>query len=148
LTLDEYKRKRNFRKTTEPKGSEARDSGIFVVQEHHASHLHYDFRLALDGVLKSWAVPKGVPVETKIKRLAVETEDHPIEYARFEGDIPEGEYGAGKVIIWDDGYFDLLERDADRIVVSLRGRRLAGRYAIVRFGGREGKGKNWLLMKL
>ena len=148
MPLDEYRAKRDFSHTPEPEGKGASDSPRFVVQEHDASHLHFDFRLALDGVLKSWAVPKGVPEEAKLKRLAVQTEDHPLDYASFEGNIPKGEYGGGTVKIWDDGTFLLKERTADKIVVELRGRRLKGPYALVRFKGKEQNGKNWLIMKL
>jgi bifunctional non-homologous end joining protein LigD len=119
--LSEYKRKRDFSRTSEPQGDTGTERAIFVVQEHHASHLHYDFRLSMDGVLKSWAVPKGVPEEKGIKHLAVETEDHPMEYANFEGDIPKGEYGGGKVIIWDHGDYVLEHRDQDKVVIELKG---------------------------
>jgi len=146
--LDEYRSKRDFSKTQEPAGGTSPDHAIFVVQEHHASHLHYDFRLSMDGVLKSWAVPKGVPEEKGIKHLAVETEDHPMEYATFEGDIPKGEYGGGRVIIWDHGDYVLEHRDQDKVVIELNGARLNGRYSLVRFKGRESSPKNWLIMKL
>jgi bifunctional non-homologous end joining protein LigD len=113
VPLQEYKAKRNFAQTTEPAPQkETPKSGgeeigkIFVVQEHHARRLHYDFRLERDGVLKSWAVPKGIPQSPEDKRLAVETEDHPIEYAKFQGEIPKGEYGEGQVIIWEAGTFE------------------------------------------
>jgi DNA ligase D-like protein (predicted 3'-phosphoesterase) len=147
-SLDEYRSKRDFSKTREPSGGGITEHPIFVVQEHHASHLHYDFRLSMDGVLKSWAVPKGVPEEKGIKHLAVETEDHPLEYADFEGEIPKGEYGGGKVLIWDRGEYSLEHRDQDKVVVELKGTRLKGRYSIVRFKGRESSPKNWLIMKL
>ena len=147
-SLEEYWKKRDFSKTAEPEGKAPEEHMIFVVQEHHASHLHYDFRLSMDGVLKSWAVPKGVPEEKGIKRLAVQTEDHPLEYADFEGDIPQGEYGGGKVIIWDRGDYVLEHRDQDKVVFELKGARLQGRYSIVRFKGRESSSKNWLIMKL
>jgi bifunctional non-homologous end joining protein LigD len=149
MGLEEYKAKRDFGRTREPKGSEGEgQDGIFVVQEHHASHLHYDFRLALDGVLKSWAVPKGVPEEPKVKKLAVQTEDHPMDYVDFEGSIPKGEYGAGEVRIWDKGTFQLRERSEDKLVFALDGARLKGTYALVRFKGKEKQAKNWLIMKL
>lgn len=149
MPLEEYKAKRDFRRTSEPEGHAGEVGGsIFVVQEHRASHLHYDFRLSLDGVLKSWAVPKGVPEEKDVKRLAVQTEDHPLEYASFEGTIPEGEYGAGEVRLWDRGRFQLKERSADKLVFVLAGGRLRGAYALVRFRGQEKQSKNWLIMKL
>jgi DNA ligase D-like protein (predicted 3'-phosphoesterase) len=147
-SLDEYRSKRDFSKTREPSGGVITELPIFVVQEHHASHLHYDFRLSMEGVLKSWAVPKGVPEERGIKHLAVETEDHPLEYADFEGEIPKGEYGGGKVLIWDKGEYLLEHRDRDKVVVDLKGARLKGRYSIVRFKGKESSPKNWLIMKL
>ena len=146
--LKEYRKKRDFSKTAEPQGGKIPERAIFVVQEHHASHLHYDFRLSMDGVLKSWAIPKGVPEEKAVKHLAVETEDHPLEYADFEGNIPKGEYGGGQVIIWDQGDYFLEHRDQDKIVFELRGTRLNGRYSIVRFRGKESSPKNWLIMKL
>jgi bifunctional non-homologous end joining protein LigD len=148
MPLREYQAKRDFEKTPEPKGGEDDAGGVFVVQEHHASHLHWDFRFELEGVLKSWAVPKGVPEERNVKRLAVEVEDHPLDYASFQGTIPEGEYGAGQVKIWDSGRRKILERDDDRYVLELDGKRLKGRYALVRFKGREKQAKNWLIMKL
>jgi len=114
---------------------------IFVVQKHQATHLHYDLRLSLDGVLKSWALPKLPPTKPGIKRLAVATEDHPIEYADFEGTIPEG-YGAGTVKIWDRGEFKLVSRDKEKIEVILKGKKLKGRYVLVKFK------KNWLFFKL
>jgi bifunctional non-homologous end joining protein LigD len=149
MGLEEYKAKRDFQRTREPEGKQGEgEDGIFVVQEHHATHLHYDFRLALDGVLKSWAVPKGVPEEPKVRKLAVQTEDHPLDYADFEGSIPKGEYGAGEVRIWDKGSFQLKEREPDKLVFALMGERLKGTYALVRFKGREKQAKNWLIMKL
>ncbi len=148
MPLEDYRAKRDFARSPEPEGKRQAETSNFVVQEHDASHLHFDFRLALDGVLKSWAVPKGVPEEPKVRRLAVQVEDHPLEYATFEGSIPKGEYGGGTVKIWDDGEFSLKERTNDKIVVELRGRRLKGAYALVRFKGKEQSGKNWLIMKL
>jgi DNA ligase D-like protein (predicted 3'-phosphoesterase) len=148
MPLEEYRTKRDFNRSPEPEGKHPSDAPKFVVQKHDATHLHFDFRLALDGVLKSWAVPKGVPEEPKVRRLAVQVEDHPLEYATFEGNIPKGEYGGGTVKIWDDGTFLLKERTPDKYVVELQGRRLKGPYALVRFKGKEQSGKNWLIMKL
>jgi DNA ligase D-like protein (predicted ligase)/DNA ligase D-like protein (predicted 3'-phosphoesterase) len=147
--LGAYVSKRNFARTTEPRpnvSKEVQDQGlIFVVQEHHSRRLHYDFRLERDGVLKSWAVPKGVPEDTDAKRLAVETEDHPIGYAQFEGDIPAGEYGAGKVIIWDKGTYETKVWDAKMVEIVLKGNKLNGRYVLVPLK-RAGE-KNWLMLK-
>jgi DNA ligase D-like protein (predicted 3'-phosphoesterase) len=118
-------------------------SGRFVIQRHHAKHLHYDFRLEMDGVLKSWAVPKGLPTEPGVKRLAVEVEDHAVSYIDFQGLIPEGMYGAGKVEIWDKGTYTLKQRSRDKIEFTLHGEKLSGGYALIRFKG----DKNWLLLK-
>jgi len=118
----------------------------FVIQKHNASRLHYDFRLEMDGVLKSWAVPKEPPADENVKRLAVMVEDHALDYIDFEGEIPEGEYGAGTVEIWDHGEYELLDcRPGEKIVFSLSGNRLSGRYILVQMKGRGEK--NWLLFK-
>jgi bifunctional non-homologous end joining protein LigD len=116
---------------------------VFVVQKHHATTLHYDFRLEKDGVLKSWAVPKGIAPEKGVKRLAVEVEDHDREYAGFEGDIPEGQYGAGRVEIWDAGTYEEEEWAPGKIVFALHGKKLRGRFCLIRFA-KAGE-KNWLL---
>lgn len=118
----------------------------FVVHEHHASHLHYDFRLEMEGALKSWAIPKGPSMDPSQRRLAVQVEDHDLDYGKFEGIIPEGEYGAGEVVIWDKGTFSLKEGGLDRgkLEFELRGRILKGLFALVRMSGRE---KQWLLIK-
>ncbi len=118
----------------------------FVVQKHHASTLHYDFRLEKDGVLKSWAVPKGIAPAKGVKRLAVEVEDHDLEYAGFEGEIPEGQYGAGKVEIWDCGVYEEEQWQPGKIVFALHGKRLNGRFCLIRFA-KAGE-KNWLLFAL
>jgi bifunctional non-homologous end joining protein LigD len=152
--LHEYNRKRNFTRTEEPRGKLRRRSGsLFVVQKHAARRLHYDFRLELDGVLKSWAVTKGPSLSPADKRLAVRTEDHPLDYAEFEGRIPEGEYGAGSVIVWDRGVWS-TEGDPHQqlakghLVVDLNGRKLKGRWHLVHMKGRDDRGKeNWLLIK-
>ena len=115
----------------------------FVVQLHHARHLHYDFRLEMDGVLKSWAVPKGPPTQPGIRRLAVMVEDHPLSYIEFEGVIPEGMYGAGKVEIWDKGTYTLKSRSTSKLEFILDGEKLKGEYALIKFKGNE----NWLLIK-
>jgi bifunctional non-homologous end joining protein LigD len=161
MSLREYHRKRNFRKTAEPSGSTAKKSAgrqsasdhQFVVQKHDASRLHYDFRLEHDGTLKSWAVPKGPNLDPAVKSLAVQVEDHPLEYSEFEGIIPAGEYGGGTVMVWDHGTWE-PEEDADRGLKSgklkfkLHGEKLKGSWALVRMGGKAGEGgKNWLLIK-
>lgn len=159
-TLEEYRERRDFSRTPEPRGEQdaAGTSLRFVIQEHRATTLHYDFRLEVDGVLKSWAVPKGPSMNPKEKRLAVPTEDHPLDYANFEGVIPEGSYGAGTVLVWDRGtYENLTEKKGERVEVTealrrghvsfrLEGEKLRGGYALTRF--RTGKGEAWLLVKM
>lgn len=154
--MSAYHAKRDFSKTTEPSG-EIRRSGkklLFVIQKHAASHLHYDFRLELDGVLKSWAVPKGPPTDLKTKRLAMMVEDHPYDYARFEGTIPKGNYGAGTVMVWDIGTWENLGPDPDeglksgKLHFQLNGKKLKGEWALVKMrGSRDGKANEWLLLK-
>jgi bifunctional non-homologous end joining protein LigD len=157
MSLTEYKRKRNFKKTPEPapKVKSSRSGAQFVVQKHAASRLHYDFRLELDGTLKSWAVPKGPSLDPSVKALAVQVEDHPLDYAGFEGVIPAGEYGGGTVMVWDRGTWE-PEGDENaasayrrgRLKFVLHGEKLKGSWALVRMGGRAGEdGKNWLLIK-
>jgi len=144
MGLEEYWKKRDFEKTKEPKGYEkTTDGNVYVIQKHQATHLHYDLRLEMDGVLKSWAVPKTPPTVKGVKRLAVQVEDHPVEYANFEGTIPEGQYGAGTVEIWDKGQYILKERDENKLVFEIKGGKLSGDYCLVRFKGR----KNWLFFK-
>ncbi|MFQ6122535.1 MAG: DNA polymerase ligase N-terminal domain-containing protein [Dehalococcoidales bacterium] len=143
MGLGKYGRKRDFSKTPEPMGGKGVGGGNrFVVHRHQASHLHYDFRLEMEGVLKSWAVPKGVPVEPGVRRLAVQVEDHPIEYIDFAGEIPEGEYGAGTVEIWDKGNFELGEKAPERLEFTLKGEKLSGDYVLIRTDR-----NNWLLIK-
>ncbi|MDD5732055.1 MAG: DNA polymerase ligase N-terminal domain-containing protein [Patescibacteria group bacterium] len=163
MALEKYHKKRKFDKTPEPKGNrrgviyDARTgTGRFVVQEHHASHLHYDFRLELPEdwesgsiVLKSWAVPKGVPTEKEIKHLAIQTEDHPVEYISFKGIIPEGNYGAGTVKIWDKGKFknfklQILNFKVKMLEFTLVGKKLKGDFVMVKTGYAKG---SWLMFK-
>jgi DNA ligase D-like protein (predicted ligase)/DNA ligase D-like protein (predicted 3'-phosphoesterase) len=143
--LRNYHEKRNFAVTREPKGAPDMSGNSFVIQEHHSHKLHYDLRLERDGVLKSWAVPKGIPEAKGEKHLAVAVEDHPLEYASFEGEIPKGEYGAGTVSIWDSGTYDTRYWDAEKIEVMLHGRRLNGVYVLITFK-RAGK-NDWLLFR-
>lgn len=162
MGLDKYKQKRNFTKTTEPKAGRSMDKNklMFVIQKHDASRLHYDFRLEMDGVLKSWAVPKGPALDPKVKRLAMMVEDHPFDYRNFEGSIPKGEYGGGTVIVWDQGWYEtiepikgkkaqekylLSELEKGSVKMKLHGEKLNGEFALVRTNG---MGKNsWLLIK-
>ncbi|MGD0827425.1 MAG: DNA polymerase ligase N-terminal domain-containing protein [Desulfobaccales bacterium] len=158
-TLRDYQEKRDFRRTPEPSpgGRKVSAEPIFVIQKHDASHLHYDFRLEVDGVLKSWAVPKGPSTDPQEKRLAIPTEDHPLEYAGFEGVIPKGSYGAGTVLVWDTGtYRNITEKNGvaidlpealahGHLKVWLEGQKLKGGYALTRF--KTGKDEAWLLVK-
>lgn len=153
--LSTYRQKRDLERSGEPAGGRPGDRPRFVVQRHDASSLHFDFRLEIDGVLKSWAVPKGPSTDPRQKRLATPTEDHPLDYADFEGDIPEG-YGAGTVVVWDTGpYRNLTERKGESVGMSeglenghvkvwLQGAKLSGAFALTRMGGRQ----QWLLVKV
>jgi bifunctional non-homologous end joining protein LigD len=153
--LEEYKRKRQFDHTPEPSGTEVstRTENTFVVQKHAARRLHYDFRLAIEGTLKSWAVPKGPSLNANDKRLAVRTEDHPMDYANFEGNIPEGSYGAGTVMVWDRGTFQVegkteatKQLESGEIKFSLNGEKLRGSFVIVKLKNSQ-KGNEWLMIK-
>lgn len=154
MSLTTYHQKRFFDLPPEPVGRRRRESGWrFVIQKHDASHLHYDFRLEYAGVLKSWAVPRGPSLDPTQKRLAVQVNDHPIEYGIFEGTIPEGQYGAGTVLLWDGGLWH-TDQDVDqafragRLNFQLRGRKLKGGWSLVRMQPRPGENrKNWLLQK-
>jgi len=152
MSLDTYRKKRDFRKTPEPTGGKASADALrFVIQKHDASHLHYDFRLELDGVLKSWAVPKGPVPDPSVKRLAMQVEDHPIDYGDFEGTIPKGEYGGGTVMLWDRGTWEPIGDPhkglrKGRLDFELHGEKLNGRWTMVRSGGEPDKPK-WLLFK-
>ncbi|MBV8505028.1 MAG: ATP-dependent DNA ligase, partial [Alphaproteobacteria bacterium] len=157
MALEEYRRKRDFRKTPEPAGVAAAHEKpgaklSFVIQKHAARRLHYDFRLELDGVLKSWAVPKGPSLDPGEKRLAVHVEDHPLDYGEFEGVIPEGEYGGGTVLLWDRGIWVPLNSDPaaayrkGSLKFALKGEKLHGNWALVRMGGKAAneRHENWL----
>jgi bifunctional non-homologous end joining protein LigD len=164
--LETYHEKRQFQRTPEPYGEKGPTQGlpVYVIQKHDASHLHYDLRLEWGGVLKSWAVPKGPSTTPRTMRLAMLTEDHPVDYARFEGVIPEGNYGAGTVMVWDIGtYRDLRAEKQDhnesmeqsfkegKIEVWLDGKKLKGGYALIRTKGMDrgnDDGRKWLLVKM
>lgn len=161
MALKDYNEKRKFDETTEPKGKakKSKDKLIFVIQRHAASRLHYDFRLEMDGVLKSWAVPKGPSLDPKDKRLSMMVEDHPYDYKDFEGNIPEGNYGAGQVEIWDSGTYEPLDNDsklsdekellkelhAGSLKFILHGKKLKGEFALVKMKNTEEN--SWLLIK-
>lgn len=160
MSLKEYKAKRNFRGTAEPAGKDRHPRGsaqpMFVVQKHDASRLHYDFRLEMEGVLKSWAVPKGFPTTRGDRRLAVQVEDHPVEYGGFEGTIPEGSYGGGTVMLWDTGTYEVSGEEPSRALrsgklhLTLGGKKLKGEWTLVRMRPREGRDEDkpqWLLLK-
>ncbi len=162
-SLEEYKKKRNFRQTSEPAGEEkldGRQKNQFVIQKHDSSNLHYDFRLQIGGVLASWAVPKGPSTDPSEKRLAMRTEGHPLSYGNFEGVIPEGEYGAGTVMIWDRGSFRNLREEKEgedksmedsleegKVEVWLEGEKLQGGYVLIRTSQGD-DGEKWLLKKM
>ena len=163
MGLATYRKKRSFAKTPEPVGGKTLGGELrFVVQKHAASHLHYDFRLEMEGVLKSWAVPKGPSIDPSVKRLAMMVEDHPFDYRNFEGVIPKGQYGGGTVIVWDEGSYEPAEGEFEnkkqmekdllrqlhkgKIVFSLKGQKLKGQYALVK-SSYQGE-NSWLLMKV
>ncbi len=157
MGLNAYRRKRDFHKTPEPRGKQAAQSRrelAYVIQKHDASHLHYDFRLEIDGVLKSWAVPKGPDLDPAVKRLAMQVEDHPLEYGGFEGTIPEGEYGGGTVMLWDRGVWEPIGDPAKglregHLKFILHGEKLKGGWVLVRKGGRKSAPdeRHWFLFK-
>ncbi len=148
LTL--YKKKRKFSHTPEPKGKEKKSGKklIFVVHDHQASHHHWDFRLEINKVLKSWVIPKQPPRIKGIKRLAIQVENHPIDYANFEGVIPEGQYGAGTVKIWDKGTYELNEKDSKKIEFVLHGKKLKGKYVFIKTNYGNKPEKSWLFFKI
>src|SRR5215470_17554699 len=157
MALTEYKHKRDFKKTKEPAGKPApkkvKGASRFVIQKHDARRLHYDFRLEMEGVLKSWALPKGLPWKRGEKHLAVEVEDHPIEYEDFEGVIPEGQYGGGTVMVWDSGNYyvygeqPLKSLREGKLHLLLDGKKAKGEWTLVRIRGREGEKNQWLILK-
>jgi bifunctional non-homologous end joining protein LigD len=159
MPLDEYRRKRRFDRTPEPSGETLTERGkqalSYLIQKHRASHLHYDFRLEWNGVLLSWAIPKGPSLDPSIKRLASPTEDHPLDYAGFEGVIPAGEYGGGTVMLWDRGTWVPESADVDEALAqgdlkfALHGEKLAGSWVLVRTRGFRGSAgrPSWLLIK-
>ncbi len=158
MPLEKYRKKRNFKVSPEPKGKAAakrKSSLLYVMQKHRATQLHYDFRLEWNGVLLSWAIPKGPSLDPSVKRLAMQVEDHPVEYGRFEGVIPEGEYGGGTVMLWDSGTWSPEEDVAvdeslrkGSLKFRLNGKKLQGSWALVRTKGFGGKQKAaWLLIK-
>jgi bifunctional non-homologous end joining protein LigD len=165
MSLSLYQKKRSFSDTPEPegkvKGAKKKKQLVFVIQKHEASHLHYDFRLEMEGVLKSWAVPKGPSLNPADKRLAMMVEDHPFDYRGFEGTIPEGNYGAGTVMVWDEGYYEALGHENEPIEMQekallaelkkgdvkivMHGQKIKGAFALVQM---KGRGENaWLLIK-
>lgn len=159
MSLDSYRAKREFASTPEPRGKtpkpRRRGKPAFVVQMHQASHLHYDLRLEIDGVLKSWAVPRGPSYNPEDKRAAFQTEDHPVEYASFEGIIPPGNYGAGAMIVWDRGTLTITEGADDpvaaiasgKLAFVLEGTKLKGEWALVKLKGKKYQANEWLLLK-
>ncbi len=160
---NEYQKKRDFKKTKEPEGGRTKgnaDKPSFVIQKHDATNLHYDFRLEIDNTLKSWSVPKGPSTDPSVKRMAIPTEDHPLEYANFEGTIPQDQYGGGTVMIWDHGTFRNIKKDGDGNDITLSdaykmgtlefwldGEKLKGGYALIKMKSGNMKG-NWLLIKM
>lgn len=151
MSLNKYKEKRNFTKTSEPKDTKAKKNPeklVYVIQRHQSSHLHYDLRLEEEGVLKSWAIPKEPPLRQGIKRLAVQTEDHPLGYEDFEGVIPKSQYGAGEVKIWDKGAYHPLEILPTRRVFEIKGKKLKGKYCLIKLKSKDKEDKNWLFFKI
>jgi len=151
MSLAQYQKKRKFSKTPEPRGKTLKGKSkkpIFVIHKHYASHLHWDLRLEIQGVLKSWAVPKEPPKIKNVKRLAIQVEDHPLEYAKFKGVIPKGNYGAGKVEIWDKGNYKLKEKTRNKIEFILYGKKLKGNFVLVKTHYGNKPEKSWLWFKV
>lgn len=151
MTLKEYSKKRNLKKTSEPKAiipKKINKKLIFIVHNHHASHHHWDLRLEMNGILKSWAIPKIPPTAKGIKRLAIQVEDHPLGYATFEGTIPEGNYGAGTVKIWDNGNYELKSQDKKKIEIIFHGKKLQGEYVLIKTNYGSKPEKSWLFFKI
>ena len=149
MPLETYQVKRKFERTPEPKGRVVKENLFrFVIHKHQARNLHYDLRLEMKGVLKSWAVPKEPPKTSEIKRLAMQVEDHPVDYINFQGIIPKGNYGAGKVEIWDKGNYKLLNKTSNEIEFELLGKRLNGNYVLIKPKGPRFGLKAWLFFKL
>jgi len=151
MTLKEYAKKRKFNETMEPSilkkmSRKSSEQLIFTVHEHHATHLHWDLRLQMNGVLKSWAVPKSPPIAKGTKRLAIQVEDHPLDYSAFQGVIPEGNYGAGKVEIWDTGKYELLKKYSDKMILEFNGKKLKGKYCLIKTTFKNKK--SWLFFKM
>ena len=151
MKLTPYNQKRKFSETSEPKGRVKKIPSkklIFVIQKHQSSHLHYDLRLEMEGVLASWAIPKEPPRKKGIKRLAIAVEDHPLGYEKFSGEIPKGHYGAGKVEIWDSGTYKIKEKDKNKIEIIISGKKLKGNYVLVKTNYGSKPEKSWLFMKI
>jgi len=150
MSLTTYKQKRNVQKSGEPKPQIKKSSKklIYLIHKHQATNLHYDLRLEMNKVLKSWAIPKQPPRIKGLKRLAIKVEDHPLEYSSFEGIISEGHYGAGKVEIWDKGNYELIEKDSKKIEFELHGKKLKGKYVLVKTHYGNKPKKSWLFFKI
>ena len=151
MKLKEYEKKRKLKISKEPKAVLKKSPGkktIFVVHDHKATHHHWDLRLEINNVLKSWAIPKLPPRTKGIKRLAIKVEDHPLDYAKFQGTIPKGQYGAGTVKIWDKGTYELKHKDSKKIVMVFNGKKLKGEYVLVKTSYGAKPEKSWLFMKV
>lgn len=154
MSLKEYEKKRDFKKTSEPKATSSNSKKskgkklIYCIQKHWATRLHHDLRLEIKGILKSWAIPKEPPKVKGVKRLAVMTENHPMGYEKFEGEIPKGNYGAGKVKIWDKGYYELKDMNKKKIEIIIHGKKLKGKYVLVKTSYGNKPERSWLFFKV